>query len=122
VKIVEKVLSVAYLGDAVYELQIRAYLISKGIYDNGELQKQSLSYVSAHSQRKIMESLINNNILTDEERELYIKGRNAKGGKSKASDIITYRMATGLEYLFGYLYLNNNYERIEELVKNIVRL
>ncbi len=118
----EKVLSVAYLGDAVYELHIRSYLISKGIYDNGELQKQSLNYVSAHSQRKIVESLINNNILTNEEKELYIKGRNAKGGKSKASDIITYRMATGLEYLFGYFYLNNKDERIEELIKSIVRL
>lgn len=116
------VLSVAYLGDAVYELHIRAYLINSGTYNNGDLQKLSLNYVSAASQKRIILSLIDNDILTKEEYEIFIQGRNAKGGKSKTADIVTYRIATGLEYLFGTLYLENKFRRIEELIEYIVRL
>lgn len=116
----EKVLSVAYLGDAVYELYIRNYLFNSGVYDNGLLQKKSLLFVSARSQRKILEQLINNNILSEKELDYIRTGRNAKGARCKNSDIVTYRMATGLEYLFGKLYLENEHERIKKIFEKIV--
>jgi ribonuclease-3 family protein len=116
----DKVLSVAYLGDAVYELYIRNFLIGLNIYNPGDLQKKSLDYVSARSQRKHLECLINNNLLTEEELDIIRKGRNAKGTKCKSTDIITYRIATGLEYLFGVLYLRKDIKRIEEIISLIV--
>ena len=116
----EKVLSVAYLGDAVYELHIRDYLLNSGIYDNGILQKESLLYVSAKSQRRILEQLVNDKFLNEKELEYIKVGRNAKGAKCKNSDIVTYRIATGLEYLFGKLYLDKEDERIKEIIKKIV--
>ena len=97
----------AYIGDSVYETYIRKYLISKNISKLKDLQHNSLEYVSAKSQRRIFEELENNNILTNEELDIAKWGRNAKGGKSKATDIVTYRIATGLECLIGYLYLEN---------------
>ena len=115
----EKVLSVAYLGDAVYELHIRNYLLNSGFYDNGVLQKKSLEYVSAKSQRHILEELINNKFLNEQELEYIRIGRNAKGARCKNNDIVTYRIATGLEYLFGKLYLNQETERINEIIKQI---
>ncbi len=116
----DKVLAVAYLGDAVYELKIRMYLLKTGITKPNDLQKKSLDYVSARSQRKHLESLINKNLLTDEELDLVRKGRNAKGTKCKTTDIVTYRIATGLEYLFGILYIDDKSDRIDELIKYIV--
>ncbi|HOP65590.1 MAG TPA: ribonuclease III domain-containing protein [Bacilli bacterium] len=116
----DKVLNIAYLGDAVYEVYIRNYLLTKDIYNSGELQKASLKFVSAKSQRRHLERLIDNNILTEEELDLIRKGRNAKGTKCKSADIITYHLATGLEYLFGVLYLRKDIERIEKIISYIV--
>lgn len=113
-------LIVAYLGDAVYELYVREYLINKGISNVNDLQKESLKYVSATSQKNILEELINNNILTDEEQEIVRKGRNAPSHKSKSTDIVTYHKATGFECLIGYLYQNNK-DRLEEIMKGILK-
>ena len=68
-------LIMAYLGDAVYELYVREYLINKGISNVNDLQKESLKYVSATSQKNILEELINNNILTmsKEGKEMTVK-------------------------------------------------
>ena len=115
------ILEIAYLGDAVYELYIREYLINNKLGKMKDIQKMSLTFVSAISQRRILEDLISNNILTDEEIDLVRIGRNAKGGKSKSSDIITYRYATGLEYLIGYLYLNNS-ERLKLIMTYILEV
>lgn len=111
-------LVLAYLGDAVYELKIREYLINKGIAKVKELQKESLNYVSATSQRRILEEMINNNILSEEEIEIVNRGRNADSHKSKTTDIVTYKKATGLECLIGYLY-KNNLERCNEIMNYI---
>lgn len=111
----------AYIGDSVYECYVRKHLISKDISKVKNLQKESLNYVSAVSQRKILEDLENNNILSSEELEIIKWGRNAKGTKAKHADIITYRYATALECLIGYLYLNNNIERINEIMNFILK-
>lgn len=111
-------LVLAYLGDAVYELHIREYLISTGLAKVKDLQQTSLNYVSAKSQRRILEELENRNILTEEEIEIVNRGRNASSHSSKTTDIITYKKATGLECLIGYLY-KNNIERCNELLSYI---
>ena len=111
----------AYIGDSIYESYVREYLINQNIAKIKDLQHESLHYVSAVSQRRIFEYLINESFLTPEEVELAKWGRNAKGGKSKATDIVTYRIATGLECLIGYLYLNNKKERVNEIMHFILK-
>lgn len=112
-------LVMAYLGDAVYELYVRQYLISKGISNVKDLQKESINYVSAVNQRRILEELLDNNILTTDEREIVNRGRNASSHNSKTTDIITYKKATGLECLIGNLY-NTNKERCDEVMRYIL--
>lgn len=109
----------AYLGDAVYELYIREYLINKGIAKVKDLQKESLNYVSARSQRRILETLISKSLLTENEIEIVNRGRNANSHSSKTTDIITYKKATGLECLIGYLYQFDK-ERCNEIMHYIV--
>jgi len=113
-------LDYAYIGDAVYELYIRKYLISSGLTKVSELTKASLKYVSAKSQRTHLERLFDKQFLSEKEIELIKYGRNAKGTKSKSADIITYRLATGLECLIGYLHYNNQEQRIIEIINFIV--
>ncbi len=112
------IITLAFIGDAVYELNIRKKLLY--LEKVKIIQKETLKYVSAKSQRTHLEYLVDNNLLTSEEIDIYKRGRNAHGGKSKSTDIITYRIATGLECIFGYLYLNNNIKRIEELINIIM--
>lgn len=111
-------LVLAYLGDAVYELHIREYLISQGIAKVKDLQEASLKYVSAKSQRRILEELMSVSYLSDEEIEIVNRGRNASSHSSKTTDIITYKISTGLECLIGYLY-QNNIERCKEILNYI---
>ncbi len=110
----------AYMGDTIYEMYVREYLVKKGITKVGELQQGSLSYVSANSQRRHLERLTNDNFLTEEELEIVKWGRNAKGTKSKSTDIITYRLATGLEALIGRLHFDNKDNRIKEIMNYIL--
>lgn len=112
-------LVMAFLGDAVYELHVREYLINKGISKVKELQSEAIKYVSATSQRRILEELINRDFLTNEEIEIVNRGRNASSHSSKTTDIITYKKATGFECLIGYLY-KNNLERCNEVLNYIV--
>lgn len=111
----------AYLGDAIYEFYVRRFLISKNICKLKDLQKESLKYVSAVSQRKIYEKLRDLNFWIPEEEEIIKWGRNAHGSKAKHADIVTYRMATGLEALFGYLYYDGKVERIEEIMEEVFK-
>ena len=112
-------LSLAYLGDAVYELYIRKHLVKKNLKVN-ELQKKSVDYVSAKAQSKYLDKLVENNILTNEEIEIVKRARNHKSHSSKSADIITYKKSTGLEALIGYLEITNNKDRIKEIMKYIV--
>lgn len=112
-------LILAYLGDAVYELIVRNHLINKGIKNVNDLQKESLNYVSAKSQRIILERLIDENFLTEEELDIVKKGRNTKMHKSKNTDIITYHKATGFECLIGYLYQKDK-KRLNEIMEKVL--
>ena len=111
----------AYLGDCVYELYVRKYLLDKGICKVNELQKESIKYVSAKSQFNYLKGLIDNNILNEEEVNIVKRARNHKSNhKPKNCDIITYNWSTGFEALIGYLYLENKTDRLEEIINYIL--
>src|SRR5699024_1204819 len=98
-------LQLAYIGDAVYELFVRTYLLNRGLKVN-ELHKEATKYVKAKSQSEIVHGIFDK--LYEDEKSYVKKGRNAKSYTSpKNANIVDYKYATGLECLFGYLYLNN---------------
>lgn len=113
-------LVMAYLGDAVYELYVREHLIKSGFAKVKDLQNKSTNYVSASSQARILEDLINQKLLTNDEIDIVMRGRNAKSHASKSTDIITYKKSTGLETLIGYLYINNR-DRLDDIMKEILK-
>ena len=115
------VLVLAYLGDTIYEDYIRKYLISLGINNVNELQKKSIDYVSAKSQSNFLKKMLDCEFLTGEEIDIIKRARNYKSGSHpKNCDIITYKYATGLESLIGYLELDNKTSRIEEIMGFII--
>lgn len=114
------IISLAYLGDAVYELYIRKYLLNKGIYKVENLNKEAIKYVSAKGQSNLLNYLLENKKLTDDEINIVKRGRNYKrASHPRNTDIITYKKSTGFEALLGYHYINNNIERVEELIKEV---
>ena len=114
-------LVLAYLGDTIYEYYVRIYLIKKGIANVNALQTESIKYSSAKAQAEILKRLMDNNFFSDEELEIIKRARNHKSvSHPKNCDIVTYRHATGLEALIGYLKLEEKEERIKEIMKNIL--
>lgn len=112
-------LQLAYVGDAVYELLVRTYLLDRGLKVN-ELHREATKYVKAQSQSNIVHNIYDS--LTEEEQSYVKKGRNAKSHTSpKNANIVDYKYATGLECLFGYLYLNNKDRRMEEIFNEIIK-
>lgn len=115
------VITLAYLGDAIYEVYIRKHLIEKGIALVDDLQKEAVKYVSAKNQSRILKWLEDKNIFKEEEIDIIKRGRNYKrGSHPKNTDIITYKNSTGFEALIGYLYLEKENDRIDELMKLIL--
>ena len=111
-------LVLAYYGDAIYEIEVRKFLINKGINKVNDLQKEAIKYVSAKAQAEILEKLIA--ILTEEEFEIVKKARNMKvHSKPKNTDIQIYKLSTGFEALIGYLSLTNNEIRVNEIFNYI---
>lgn len=114
-------LTLAYIGDAVYEVVIRTLVISDGNTQVNKLHKRASYYVKANTQAELIKLLIEE--LTEEELHYYKRGRNAKSYTSaKNASIGDYRMATGFEALVGYLYLTNQSTRMIELVKDGLKL
>lgn len=106
-------LTLAFIGDSVYELLVREQLVCKGNRPVGTLNKEKISLVCCKAQADALNEI--EKILTDEEYSIYKSGRNAHVKVPKNASIADYHNATGLEALFGYLYLQNNIERIREL-------
>ena len=115
------VLVLAYLGDTIYENYVRKFLIKKGIANVNLLQKGAIAYVSAKSQASFLTKMIDDGFLNDEEVVVVKRARNYKTTlHPKSCDIVTYKYATGLESLIGYLDLENRRERIDEIMKFIL--
>lgn len=114
-------LSLAYIGDAVYDLVIRTVVVERGNTSANKLHKKTVTYVNARMQARMIEALMDE--LTEEERTVYRRGRNAKSyTTAKNATVIEYRKATGFEALCGYLYLTGKQERMLALIKRAVRL
>lgn len=109
-------LTLAYIGDAVYEIVIRTIIVEKGNAPVNKLHHKASSLVKAVAQKAAMEKILP--LLTKEEEAVYKRGRNAKSYTSaKNASVIDYRIATGFEALMGFLYLTGRNERMLELVK-----
>jgi len=109
-------LTLAYIGDAVYEIVIRTIIVEKGNAPVNKLHHKASSLVKAVAQKEAMEKILP--LLTKEEEAIYKRGRNAKSYTSaKNASVIDYRIATGFEALMGFLYLMGRNERMLELIK-----
>ncbi len=109
-------LSLAYVGDSVYDTIIRTILVSETNMQVNKYHKKAVSYVKAEAQANMIKIL--EPMLSEEEMDIYKRGRNAKSHTTaKNAKTIDYRMATGFEALIGYLYLNEDYERLIDLLK-----
>lgn len=109
-------LTLAYLGDAVYEIMIRTILVKKGNCPVNQLHKKASSLVKAAAQSEIIKVIEEK--LTEEEHGVYKRGRNAHSPTmAKNASMSDYRRATGFEALMGYLYLKEDYTRMIELIR-----
>ena len=115
-----KLLVLASIGDAIYEIIVREYLINQSFDKVNELQKKSIEYVSARKQSEFIKKLLDNNFFTLEEIDIIKRARNHKSHSNKSTDIITYKNATSLEAIIGYHYLNKNLERVKEIMSFIL--
>lgn len=107
-------LGLAHLGDAVFEVMVRAWLCVHGKATPGRLHKATVCYVAAPAQAKASEKIMP--LLTDEERDVFRRGRNSNPHTiPKAASRGEYQTATALEALFGYLYLQGRTQRLNEL-------
>lgn len=107
-------LTLAFLGDAVYSLLVRNMLSLSANKPTGKLHKESIQYVNAAFQAQMIRELLP--VLTEDETSVFKRGRNAHSSHSpKNQSDADYRYATGLEALYGYLYLCGNTERIKEI-------
>lgn len=108
-------LSLAYIGDAVFELYIRTYIMKDENMPVSKLHKAATSYVKAKAQSDMAHAISEH--LTEEEMSVFKRGRNAHSYTSaKNADIVDYRHATGFEALVGYLYLMGRKERLDEII------
>lgn len=111
-------LTLAFIGDGVYGLVVKSVIVLKGNCPANELNAKTVRYVKAVSQAKVADYFINNDLLSEEEANIYRRGRNAKASSTaKNASVGDYRKATGLEALMGYLYLDNRSDRMIDLMR-----
>lgn len=112
-------LNLAFIGDGVFDLLVREHLVLGSNDHVGELNRAKVEMVNCKSQAEFIKKLLPN--LTEEEVEIYKRGRNTKvNSASKHSTLSDYHAATGLEALFGYLYLKGEDARIKDLFALII--
>ena len=111
--------TLAYIGDAVFEVLVRETLIKKGYQKVDNLHKEAIKYTSAIGQRRALDKVYEH--FTEEEVSIFKRGRNANTmRKARNASIADYKQATGLEAVIGYLYLEKNYDRLYELLDKII--
>lgn len=113
--------ALAFLGDAVYEVYARRYVAEKGRTDADYLHRAAVKFVCAAGQAKAVKSMMAD-FLTEEEVKLVKRARNHKiSSKARSADAVTYKLATALEALMGYLYLSGQQERLAEVAACALR-
>ena len=116
------VLVLAYLGDTIYENYVRKYLVLLGIANVDALQKKAVLYVSAKAQAKFLKKFMDESFFKEEEMCVIKRARNNRStSHPKNCDIITYKHATALEAIIGYLDLKGDRERIDKIMDFILK-
>lgn len=114
--------TLAYIGDAIWEIRIREYLLTKGLTKVNDLHKRAIHYTCATGEAKAVASLLTG-FLREEEIDLFKRGRNAEATHHpKAVDLATYHQSTGFEAVIGALYLEHKEERLSEIVTEAIRI
>ncbi|MDA8233917.1 MAG: ribonuclease III [Clostridia bacterium] len=114
-------LVLAYVGDAVYELYIRSYLVNKGITKVNELHREAVRYVKATTQSRVLHQLETE--LQPDEIAVVKRGRNAKSGRApKNTQVIDYRYSTAFEALIGYMQIKGDRQRLDYILAKAVEL
>ena len=107
-------LLLAYIGDAVYELKVREHLLLSGEVKMSRLHEKAVALVRADRQSQLAADI--ENLLTDEEKDVFRHGRNAKAGHHpNNTKVCDYRRATGVEALIGYLYLQGEEKKLSQI-------
>lgn len=115
-------LTLAYIGDAYYELLIRRHFLDNHITKVNNLHQKAIQFTSAVNQAKAVKTLIDG-FFSEAEIAVYKRGRNQSAThKPKNADIVTYNASTGFEAVIGYHYLNNNLQRIEDIMSEVFRI
>lgn len=113
-------LTLAYLGDAIYEVYIRESLLKKGYTKVEKLHNEAIKFTSAIGQKEALDKIFDK--LSESEIQVFKRGRNANSDrKPRNTNLATYKQATGFEALIGFLYLNSELERLEELINIIIK-
>lgn len=108
-------IALAYIGDAIYEVFVREYLLDKGLTKPAMLKKNATKFVSAKAQAKIISAMDEVDFLTEYELTYFKRGRNAHSKTTaKNTDVVTYRISTGFEAVVGILHLTQQKERLQE--------
>ncbi|MGX7111589.1 Mini-ribonuclease 3 [Gemella cuniculi] len=116
-------LTLAYIGDSIYDIMSREYVIKNHLGKINDLHKTVSTIVSARAQASFMLKILENNILNKNEEKIFNRAKNQKNNtKAKNASIIEYKLATGLEAVFGYLYLEKNFDRLEEMFNYIINI
>lgn len=111
-------LTLAYLGDCVYELFVRTYLLKDMNLHVNQLHKTAVKMVNAKAQSDLFQKVKES--LTEEEMAIYKRGRNTNSRPPKNAEMVDYKSATGMEALIGYLYLKGDSQRIVEILKGLI--
>jgi len=109
-------LTLAYIGDAYYELSVRMYLVEKNLTNVDNLHKTAIKFTSGVAQARIMNKMIDEQLISEEEMDMFRRGRNSSGPGRKNTDAQTYGIATGFEAMLGGLYLTNK-NRSDALIR-----
>lgn len=113
--------ALAYVGDAIYELYIREYIVNNSREQVNKMHRKTVKYVSAKAQAKIIENIMEE--LTEKEIDIFKRGRNAVANTiPKNTDVVTYKIATGFESLIGYLYMAKDKDRLQYLINKSIEI
>ena len=110
-------IALAFEGDAIYSACIRKHLIFQGFTKPNQLHRKTTRYVSAKAQAMLITKMLEAQLLSEKEEDIYRRGRNANSHtKAKNTDVVTYKMSTGFEAVMGYLHMTEQIKRLEELI------
>ncbi|HHF7010988.1 Mini-ribonuclease 3 [Streptococcus mutans] len=110
-------IALAFEGDAIYSTYIRKHLIFQGLTNPNQLHRKTTRYVSAKAQAMLITKMLEAQLLSEKEEDIYRRGRNANSHtKAKNTDVVTYKMSTGFEAVMGYLHMTEQIKRLEELI------